>query len=39
MRVIGIITTVVVAAAVVTLIVVLIMSLPDIKRYRRIRSM
>ncbi len=39
MRIVGIVTTVGVAAVVVGGIVVLLMSIPDIRRYFRIRSM
>ena len=39
MRVVGIVTTATVAVVVVGLLVVLIMSIPDIRRYLKIRSM
>lgn len=39
MRTVGIVTTVVVAAAVATGVVVGVRSIPDIKRYLRIRQM
>ncbi len=39
MRVVGIVTTVTVAVVVAGLLIVLIMSIPDIRRYFKIRSM
>jgi hypothetical protein len=39
MRVVGIVTTVTLAVVVLGLLIVLIMSIPDIRRYFKIRSM
>ncbi len=39
MRVVGIVTTVTAAVVVVGLLVVLVMSIPDIRRYLKIRAM
>jgi len=39
MKVVGIVTTVAIAVVVVGLLIILIMSIPDIRRYRKIRSM
>lgn len=39
MRVVGIVTTVTVAVVVAGLLIVLVMSIPDIRRYLKIRSM